>query len=72
MFKPRLFNKKIEPQCAYCEHGNIAQDGKAVLCKHRGIVATFFSCKKFVYDPLMRVPKISPALPAFNKSDFEL
>ena len=72
MFKPKLFNKNIEPQCAYCEHGNASQDGNAVLCKHRGIVSNYFSCNKFIYDPLMRIPKKTPDLPVFDKSDFEL
>ncbi|MBP0981455.1 MAG: hypothetical protein J5968_04550 [Oscillospiraceae bacterium] len=72
MFKPKLFKTDIEPSCAYCEFGSLSQDKSAILCPKKGIVSADFSCKKFVYDPISRVPKMMPPLMQFDKSDFEL
>ena len=72
MFKPKLFGNKIEPSCGYCEHGTLTQDKAAILCQKRGIVIADYSCRKFVYDPLSRQPKVQPPLMKFDKSDFEL
>ena len=72
MFKPKLFGNNIEPSCAYCEHGTPTQDTMAILCEKCGIVTADYSCRRFVYDPLSRVPKVMPPLMKFDKSDFEL
>ena len=51
-------NKKneIEKVCAYCEHAASLKDKNFMLCKTRGVVASSFSCRKFLYDPLKRIP----------------
>lgn len=72
MFKSKLFKNDIEPCCAYCEFGSPSQDKDSILCIKQGIVSADYSCKKFVYDPLSRVPKMQPPLMKFDKSDFEL
>ena len=36
------------------------------------IVSPYYKCKKFRYDPLRRVPKRPPKLPAFSPEDFSL
>ncbi|NLL39669.1 MAG: hypothetical protein GX254_08815 [Clostridiales bacterium] len=50
-----LFRKKIEPSCSYCKRGTTI-DEETIICIKRGISAPWESCKKFVYDPLKRVP----------------
>ena len=56
MFKKPPYGTKISPACAYCTHGSPAADQKMVLCKNRGVVSPYFACRKFRYDPLLRVP----------------
>lgn len=50
-----LFDKDIEPRCAYCKRGTLLEDGQ-VLCVKKGVVAVSGSCRRFRYDPLKRVP----------------
>lgn len=72
MFKQKLFGNNIEPSCSYCEFGTFTQDRLAVLCAKRGVVTPDFACRKFIYDPISRVPKQQPTLGKFDPSDFEL
>lgn len=68
-----LFEKKIEPRCAYCARGTALADGQ-VICLKRGVVPTGSSCRAFRYDPLKRVPP-KPVSPDFSKlkaEDFTL
>lgn len=68
-----FFNQKIEPHCEYCKNGHLSSDGKNVLCKRKGIVNRGYSCLRFRYDPLLRVPKMSaPAMPQFDPEEFKL
>ena len=62
---------KISPACAYCTHGSPAADQKMVLCKNRGVVSPYFACRKFRYDPLLRVPH-RQELPHYDPKDFSL
>lgn len=50
-----LFEKDIEPRCAYCKKG-ARLDEDQVMCVKKGIVSPAGSCRKFKYDPLKRVP----------------
>ena len=72
MFKPKLFNVNIEPSCGYCLHGSQTQDGEAILCQKKGIVTADYKCRKYVYDPISRIPKFQPAMLKYDKKDFEL
>lgn len=68
-----LFEKKIDPRCAYCERG-AKLDEDSVVCIKRGVVSAGGSCRKFKYDPLKRVPA-RPAVPDFSRlkdEDFTL
>lgn len=57
MFKGgKYFNKHIEPKCDYCQFGKRAKDGNKVLCEKRGLVDCSYSCNKFIYSPLKRIP----------------
>lgn len=46
----------IEKVCAYCEHASPLKDKDYMLCSVRGVVSASFSCRKFLYDPLKRIP----------------
>ena len=53
--KNYLYSKSIEPHCAYCSHCTKDTEHQCI-CDLRGIVALAGKCRKFVYNPLMRVP----------------
>ena len=50
-----LFEKDIEPRCAYCKR-SVALDEDQVMCIKKGIVSPAGACRRFQYDPLKRVP----------------
>lgn len=50
----------IDQLCAMCENSSPIFDPENVLCKYHGIVSAAYKCRKFVYDPLKRVPSKSP------------
>ena len=54
--KPKYFDKHIEPKCDYCQFGKRTKDGNKVLCEKRGLVEQTYSCTKFIYSPLKRIP----------------
>jgi len=68
-----LFRKKIEKACAYCAHGTKLEEGQ-ILCMKRGIVHEYGKCRKFIYDPLKRVPAKQKALDfsKFDEEDYSL
>lgn len=68
----RLFAKKAYRACRHCANGRPTGDGERVLCVHKGIVEADYACRKYRYDPLKRVPKRRPALPAFSADEFKL
>ena len=68
-----LFQKNIEPRCAYCKRGALLADDR-VMCMKKGIVSTANSCRKFRYDPLKRVPPkpVKADFSALKDEDFTL
>ncbi len=68
----KLFGNTIEPCCIYCEYARNTVDKLMLLCPHKGIVASHYSCKKYKYAPLKRVPKKLLVLPKYNDEDFKL
>lgn len=52
----KYFDKSIAPKCDYCQFGKRAKDGDKVLCEKKGLVDTNYSCGKFSYSPLKRIP----------------
>lgn len=70
--RKKLFGKGIAPACVYCASGTLSNDKKVVFCIKKGIVRPDFSCRRFSYDPIKRVPKVPPEIDVFDKSDFEL
>lgn len=51
----RFFRKDMEKRCAYCASG-VRISETEVACERRGIVDCAGHCRRFVYDPLRRVP----------------
>jgi len=72
MFRQDLFDPAIEPCCAYCAHGAPTQDGASILCPRHGVMLPGDRCRKYLYDPLSRVPSRQPRLPSFDAKDFSL
>ena len=64
-----LFRRKIEKCCAYCRYGSAISETQAV-CERKGVVDLAGSCRRFVYDPLKRVPP-RPASPEEQKHSAE-
>ena len=56
MPKKKYFGNDIIPQCEYCHFGVRAKDGNKVLCEKRGLVNGDYSCNKYAYSPLKRIP----------------
>lgn len=52
----KYFDKSITPKCDYCQFGKRAKDGNKILCEKKGLVNADYSCGKFSYSPLRRVP----------------
>ena len=72
MLRQKLFGNGVEPTCGYCCFGSFASDGAAILCEKKGVVSPYYSCRKFRYDPLKRVPKRFPELQPHDPSEFIL
>lgn len=68
-----LFDKKIDPRCAYCRHASPLDDDM-VACLKRGVVSAGGHCRAFCYDPLKRVPPRPADAPVdkFKDEDFSL
>lgn len=71
MFRKPPYGSKIAPACAYCTEGTPAADQRMVFCKRRGVVSPYYACRRFCYDPLLRVPR-RQELPHFDPTDFTL
>lgn len=52
----KYFDKSIKPKCDYCQFGKRAKDGNKILCEKRGLMDADYSCNKFSYSPLRRIP----------------
>ncbi len=68
-----LFDKKIDKSCSYCKFGG-AIGNDEIMCLKRGVVPAWHHCRRFVYDPLKRVPPKPQMLTeqGFEKKDFEV
>ncbi|MFI3170225.1 MAG: hypothetical protein R3Y06_09805 [Faecalibacterium sp.] len=72
MFKKAIYGKTIPPACEYCAHGSRAKNPDLILCTKLGVVSPLYHCRRYQYDPLLRVPKRMPKLPSFSSNDFTL
>ena len=59
----KYFRNDITPQCSYCQYGTRSKDGNMVLCEKIGMVKLDYSCSKFTYSPLKRVPVKQLSIP---------
>lgn len=71
MANDQLFGNKIHPACQYCTEA-MQQMKENVLCIKKGIVSPNYSCKKFVYDPLKRIPPRPQSLYRYEAQDFSI
>jgi len=63
-----LFQRHIEPSCAYCCYGtDLGCD--TVACVKRGIMAVYGSCGSFRYEPTKRIPEAAPVFKAVGLSE---
>lgn len=67
--KKKLFGENINVDCAYCEN-SVFEDGIVYCRKGRQIQKN--KCRKFSYDPLMRVPKKPVLKNNYSADDFKL
>ncbi len=72
MFHKPLCGSGIPPACEYCQFGQASADPRMILCDKRGVVSPGYHCRKYVYDPLQRIPRRKPKLPGFKPEDFSL
>lgn len=67
-------NKDNEPEmpkvCAFCDKAQGLTDTEHMLCSKKGIVACGYSCRKFRYDPLKRIPR-APKLTHLDIAEIE-
>lgn len=63
-----LFQKKIDPRCAYCARGHSLSEDQ-VICPKKGVMEAGSHCRAFKYDPLKRTPPRPAALAGSNLKD---
>lgn len=68
-----LFRKDIEPRCSYCRRGKTLSASE-VSCIRRGVTPASSSCRRFVYDPLKRIPPkpVKLNLKGLTDEDFKI
>ena len=57
------------PCCALCDSSSEISNSEDFICSKKGIVKEDGLCRKFLYDPLKRIPYKMPA-DDFSKLDF--
>lgn len=67
----KLFGNNIAPACKYCAEA-MQQVGDNVLCMKRGIVPPEHFCRKFIYDPIKRIPAKPMPLETYTEEDFSI
>ncbi|MBR1535028.1 MAG: hypothetical protein IJ639_11715 [Ruminococcus sp.] len=67
--KKQLFGKNIVPACTYCVHSK--KEGNTQFCDARKVLKNG-KCRKFVYNPIMRVPRGAAKLPTYKNDDFSI
>lgn len=72
----KVYGEGVARRCSLCLFGTAALDGSAVLCERRGVMALDDACRRFRYDPLLRVPRRRPRLSQsqrnYRREDFSL
>lgn len=68
----KLYGNNIRKACEVCAHGRRSADGSVMLCPYKGAAPLYHLCRKFVYDPLKRVPLRRPPQEKHKPEEFEL
>lgn len=63
-----LFQRKIEPRCAYCAHGK-PLEADQIVCPKKGVMSAGSHCRSFRYDPLLRTPPRPAKMAGLNLND---
>ena len=62
--------KDMPHVCEMCEHAKDIRSDDNMLCERHGVVGRGYSCGKFRYDPLKRIPS-APRMPDIpDESEF--
>lgn len=69
MRKVKLFGNNIETSCDYCMHSEIRNGCQ--FCTVNKVLKNG-KCRKFEYNPIMRVPKQQNKLPKYSADEFVL
>ena len=64
-----MFGNDIIPDCNYCK--NFIVTPEESYCEYAKTIKKD-KCRKFEYNPLLRVPQTAPAMMTFSKEDFEI
>ena len=67
--KKKMFGNDIIPNCIYCK--NFIVTPEESYCEYSKTIKKD-KCRKFEYNPLLRVPQTAPAMMTFSKEDFEI
>ena len=69
-----LFSKNIEPRCEYCRRAQPFENCDEVGCLKHGVMSSGEKCRRFVYDPLKRVPEPPRSFVSreYDAEDFKL
>lgn len=69
MKKTKLFGANIEPDCSYCQNGLF--NGNIYVCCVKKSIKNG-KCRKFYYNPTLRVPHKKQLFSDFTPEDFKL
>ena len=67
-----LYGKNANKQCACCENAVLAGDEIHMYCIRHGLMEKHNSCRRFIYDPIKRIPKMHPTLNNYTEFDFSI
>ena len=70
--KKRLYGNAVTKSCRYCSHGRGRLSHGTVQCELKGNVSADHSCRKFDYDPMLRLPRKKPSIIKVDPEDFKL
>ena len=62
-------NNEHQRVCLFCENASVLNGDDNLLCKYKGIVSEDFVCRKYVYDPLKRIPMPKPSITPLSPDD---
>jgi hypothetical protein len=58
-----LYRNNMPRQCATCARA-VRLNNTDMICKKYGVVYVDYGCRRYVYDPLKRVPSRMPPVPS--------